>query len=349
MKIALDAMGGDHAPAYPVEAAVRALELYPQIEELTLTGREDLLRAELVRHGTAPSPRLRILHCSEAVTMEDKAVDAVRRKKDSSLNRAVELVKDGRADAIISAGNTGALVASTTIKLRTLPGVDRAGIAALMPTGNGVFVLIDAGANVDSRPEHLVAYGIMGSIFCREILHRPSPRVGLLSNGTEEGKGNDLTRETHRLLRDAPIHYIGNIEGHSLFTGGADVVVCDGFVGNIVLKTAENLAKSTFAWLKAELTANPVRLLGAWLSRGAFRAIKKKTNADEYGGALLLGVNGIAIKAHGSSSVKALVNSIRVAVESIEHRVNERIVQDIARLAATPSAPPAQSAPASTP
>lgn len=259
--------------------------------------------------------------------MTDGAVEAVRRKKDSSLNRAVETVKDGRADAIVSAGNTGALVASATIKLRTLPGVDRAGIATVMPARDHPFVLMDSGAGVDAKPEHLVAYAIMGSVYASHILNRKQPRVGLLSNGTEDHKGNELTKEAYRLLKQAPVNFIGNVEGHGLFDGHADVVVCDGFIGNIVLKACENLAKSTFAWLKAELSANPMRLLGAWLAREAFQTIKKKTNADEYGGALLLGVNGICIKAHGSSSVLALINSLRVAAEAVDNQVNPHIVE----------------------
>jgi glycerol-3-phosphate acyltransferase PlsX len=330
MKIALDAMGGDYAPAHPVAAALRALEAYPQITRLVLVGDEEVLRRELRGHGAEPGERLHLFPTTQVIEMTDSAVDAVRRKKDSSLCRAVDLVKEGAVDAVVSAGNTGALVAACTIKLRTLPGVDRAGLACPMPSRSGVWLLLDAGASVDARPEHLVAYGCMGSIYAQHILGIARPRVGLLSVGTEDSKGNELTRATFPLLQQAPIHFIGNVEGHGLFEGAADVVVCDGFVGNITLKTAESLAKTTFKWIKEEIQSNPLRMAGALLAQGAFKTIKKKTNADEYGGALLLGVNGICVKAHGSSSVHALFNSLRVACESVTRQVNPLIIQALA-------------------
>lgn len=337
MKIALDAMGGDYAPAHPVAAALQALTHFPQIERLVLVGDEEAVRRELAVHGAPTSDRLHIFHASQVIAMTDSAVDAVRKKKDSSLCRAVDLVKEGAVDAVVSAGNTGALVAACTIKLRTLPGVDRAGLACPMPSRTGVWLLLDAGASVDSRAEHLLAYGCMGSIYARHILGIPSPRVGLLSVGTEESKGNELTKEAFTLLQQAPIRFIGNVEGHGLFEGAVDVVVCDGFVGNVTLKTAESLAKTTFKWIKEELQANPLRMAGALLAQGAFQTIKKKTNADEYGGALLLGVNGICVKAHGSSSVHALFNSLRVACESVARQVNPLIIEALA--ARTPLAP----------
>jgi len=332
MKIALDAMGGDFAPAYPVAAAIRALKQLPSIERLVLVGDEDTIHQELAKHGEAPSDRIHIFHTTQVIAMTDAAVEAVRRKKDSSLNRCIDLLKEGAVDAVVSAGNTGAFVASATIKLRNLPGVDRAGIATFMPTRNGKFLLLDAGASVDARPEHLLVYGIMGSVYCQNILKISEPRVGLLSNGTEESKGNEQTKDAFKLLKDAPIRFVGNIEGHGLFEGETDVIVCDGFIGNIVLKTSSSLAKSTFKWLKEELTRNPLRMFGALLAQNAFKAIKTKTNADEYGGAVILGLNGICIKAHGSSSIHALYNSLRVASEAVDNQINPHIIEALAKL-----------------
>ncbi|NJK92907.1 MAG: phosphate acyltransferase PlsX, partial [Blastochloris sp.] len=217
-------------------AAVQALARIPAIERLVLVGDEDVLRQELAKHNVAPSDRLHLFHTTQVIEMTDGAVEAVRRKKDSSLNRAIDLLKEGAVDAAVSAGHTGALVASSTIKLRNLPGVDRAGIATLMPTRNGKFLLLDAGASVDAKPLHLLTYAIMGSVYCQNILHIPNPKVGLLCNGTEEVKGNELTKEAFQLLKNAPINFIGNVEGHGLFEGQVDVVVCDGFIGNIVFK-----------------------------------------------------------------------------------------------------------------
>ena len=332
MRIALDAMGGDHAPSYPVQAAIQALANFPHITRLVLVGDEDVLRQELARHKAQTSDRLDIFHATQVIEMTDGAVEAVRRKKDSSMNRAIDLLKEGAVDAVVSAGNTGALIASATIKLRNLPGVDRAGIATPIPNKNGVFVLLDAGASVDATPEHLLAYAVMGEVYCSHLFKVSKPKVGLLSNGTESGKGNELTKEAFQLLSKAPLDFIGNVEGYNLFNGSVDVVVCDGFIGNIVLKTMESMAKATFNWLKEEITSSPVRILGAWMAKGAFQNIKRKTSADECGGALLLGVNGICVKAHGSSSVRALYNSLRVANEAVENQVNPHIVEALARL-----------------
>lgn len=326
MKIALDAMGGDFAPANPIAGAVAALKEFKDIE-LILVGDEPVVKAELAEHGNGSwRDRIRFHHASEVILMTDGAVEGVRRKKDSSINRAVELIKDGTAEAVVSAGHTGALVASTTIKLRTLPGIDRPGIATVMPTETNVFLLIDGGANIDAVPEHLVGYAIMGSIYSHEVLGYAKPRVGIVSIGAEAGKGNDFTRETFQLLSKAPINFVGNIEGHALFNDPVEVVVCDGFVGNVILKTAESLAKGIFSWLKHELKKNPLRQAGGLMAKDAFMAIYKKTNTEEYGGMPLLGVNGICIKAHGNSTPKAIKNAIRVAREAILQQVNGRIV-----------------------
>jgi len=329
MKIALDAMGGDFAPGNPVEGAVAALRDFPDVSVI-FVGDEQKLRAELLRHDIGGlTDRISVHHASQVVDMGDSGLDSVRKKKDSSVSRAVDLVKTGEADAIVSAGHTGALVAAATIKLRTLPGIDRAGLAVLIPADSGVFLLIDGGANIDPAPDHIVGFAVMGSIYYRELLGCPEPKVGLLNIGTEASKGTEFSKECHALLSAAPINFAGNVEGHGIFRRPVEVVVCDGFVGNIVLKTIEGLAKSFFAWFRQELKKNPVRLLGALLCRGAFRSIKNRTSTDEYGGTPLLGVNGICIKAHGNSSARALRNAIRVARAAVEQKVNDRIVEAI--------------------
>jgi phosphate acyltransferase len=242
------------------------------------------------------------------------------------------LVRDGQADAAVSPGHTGAMVAAATIKLRTLPGVGRPGIATVMPTESNRFVLIDAGANIDATPRHLAEYGVMGSVYSSHVLKIQNPRVGLLSVGTEEAKGNDLTKQAFKLLGQAPVNFVGNVEGHDLYERPVDVVVCDGFVGNVVLKTSESLANAIFSWLKRELKASPLRLAGALLAKGAFQAIKDRTNYETIGGSLLLGVNGIVVIGHGSSSVLAIVNAIRAAVQAVAFRVNPDIITGVAEL-----------------
>lgn len=325
-------MGGDFAPERPVLAALEALKLYPSITELYLVGPEDVILAELKKHGREPDDRLRIHHCTQVIEMGEKPVTAVRRKRDSSINRGMELVKNDLSDAMVSAGHTGAMVAGASILLRTLPGVQRPGIATIMPTQFNHFVLIDAGANADAKAEHLAQYGVMGSIYSNHVLKYEKPRVGLLSIGSEEAKGNDLTKDAFKLLGIAPIDFQGNVEGHDLFEDPVEVVVCDGFSGNVVLKTSESLANAIFGWLKHELKKSPIRLFGAWLARNAFKAIKKRTNYEEYGGSLLLGVKGICVIAHGSSTVKAITNAIRVAVEAQETELNPHIIDEVAKL-----------------
>ncbi|MEM9400305.1 MAG: phosphate acyltransferase PlsX [Verrucomicrobiota bacterium] len=332
MKIALDAMGGDYAPERPVAAAIEALEMYPHIEKIFLVGDESRIRVEMAKFPDTLKTKLNVLHCTEVIGMDEHAVSGVRRKKDNSINRSIQLVRDGEADAVVSAGHTGAVVAGSSIFLRTLPGVFRPGIATTMPTETNVFVLTDAGANVDARAEHLAQYGIMGSIYSEKVLKYSKPRVGLLSVGTEDAKGNDLTKEAFKLLQEAPINFVGNVEGHDLYERPVEVVVTDGFTGNVVLKTSESIANAIFRWLKRELKSTPFRMFGAWLSRNAFYNIKKKTNYEEYGGSLLLGVNGICVIAHGSSTVKAIRNAVRVGAEAVELQINEQIIEAVAQL-----------------
>ncbi len=330
MKIALDAMGGDFGPSNLVAGAAMALREYPQIDKLFLVGDTAQIEAELKKHK-CNDRRVEIVHSTQVVEMTDGAVDSVRRKKDSSVSRAVDLVKKGEAAAIVSAGHTGAAVAATTIKLRTLPGIDRPGIAAIMPSETNIFCLIDAGANSDARAEHLMQYAIMGSVYSRHVLGYQRPTVGLMSIGDEDVKGSDLTKEVFKMLKRSALNFRGNMEGHDLFGDPVEVVVCDGFVGNVILKTCESVASAIMKWLKHELMRSKVRMAGAYLAQNAFRAIKKKTNYEEYGGMPLLGVNGICIIAHGASTALAIKNALRVAAESIEQQVNPHIVEEVRR------------------
>ncbi|MEO8205922.1 MAG: phosphate acyltransferase PlsX [Chthoniobacterales bacterium] len=328
MRVVLDAMGGDFAPKNAVAGAVMALREYPHLSKLYLTGDAKILEAELAANQCNDS-RLEIVHTTQIVEMKEQAVEAVRRKKDSSISRAVDLVKKGDADAVVSAGHTGAAVASTTIKLRTLEGVDRPGIASYIPTETNVCVLIDAGANVDARPEHMLQYAIMGAVYSKHVLGYENPAIGLMSIGGEDVKGSEFTKDIFQLLKKSGLNFRGNIEGHDLFDKPVEVVLCDGFVGNVVLKTAEATAHAVFAWLKRELLRHPVRKLGAMLAKDAFLTIRNKTNYEMYGGSPLLGVNGVCIIAHGSSTPLAMKNAIRVALESIEQRINPLIVEAI--------------------
>src|SRR5215831_18670349 len=274
MRIALDVMGGDHGCGVVIHAAKRALEGDQRITTLYLVGHKAEIHAALPPGGFRDH-RVRVLHASEVLTMDDKPAAAVRRKRYCSIVRAVELVHEGKADAVISPGNTGGIFAAATFKLGRIPGVDRGGIAAVIPTPDHEFVLLDSGANVECKPLHLAQYAVMGSIYSREILGCKKPRIGILSIGTEDGKGNELTLEAFRLCRQLDINFIGNVEGHDLFQNHVDVVVCDGFVGNVVLKSCESLAFAMFSLLKRELTASARRKLGALLAQNAFRALRR--------------------------------------------------------------------------
>jgi glycerol-3-phosphate acyltransferase PlsX len=325
MKIALDVMGGDYAPQNPMGGVKLALETLPQLEKIFLVGQPDIIEREIAAQGIDRT-KLEIIPASQVVDMSDSGLDAVRKKKDSSISRAVELVKDGRADAVVSAGHTGAAVTASLIKLRTLPQIERPAIAAIMPSMTSPWILIDAGANPDSEPQHLVQNAIMGSAYAQHVLGRKSPKVGLMSNGTEEAKGNALCKETAKLLRQVKgINFIGNVEGHDLWESPPDVVVCDGFTGNILLKTAEGLAHAIFAMVKAEIHASTRTKIGGLLAKPAFKRVHKKTSADEAGGSPLLGLNGITIIAHGGANAYAMKNAIRMACESISHQINPHI------------------------
>jgi glycerol-3-phosphate acyltransferase PlsX len=339
MKVALDAMGGDHAPAVNIGGAIDALRYYPKLQHLYLVGDQEVLVLECRKQGLDLSdPRVSIVHAPETIGMAEPGAKTVRRKKQSSISIAMDMVKEGRAEAFVSAGNTGAAVAAATLKLRTLPGVDRAGIATALPNEFGLCHILDAGANPEAKPEHLVAYAIMGTAFSRNVLGVRNPKVGLMSNGEEDEKGTAFTKETFKLLKQTPgIHFIGNVEGRDLFETELDVVLCDGFVGNIVLKSVEATAKAVSKWLKTEIKGNPLRLCGAVLAQGAFKALKEKSSYETYGGSPLLGVNGVVIIAHGSSTALAVRNAIRVGMETVENRVNSRIEEALASISMAPA------------
>ena len=335
-------MGGDFAPRNIVAGALAALRAGGPLTRLYLVGDRARIEAELHQHG-ARDPRIEIVHASEVITMDDPPVQAIRRKKDSSMTRAIDLVKRGDADAVVSAGNTGALLTGAHLKLRTLAGIDRPGLACLMPAPNNVFVLMDAGANLEPHPQNLVQYAVMGSRYSQQLLGYPRPRVAVFSIGSEDMKGNELTLETYRLLKQTDLNFVGNIDGHDLFNNVADVIVADAFVGNAVLKACESTARLVSGWLRTEIKRNPLRMLGGLLAAGAFKSLKRKADPDEYGGAVLLGINGICIKAHGASSPNAVKNALRVAAEFVEGQFNEHIIEEIRRTNAQLQTTPAQS------
>lgn len=330
MRIAVDAMGGDFAPREIVQGALDAAATESSVTELILVGDEQRIRAELA--GRAIPANMRIHHASEAIGMEEAPALAVRRKRDSSINRAIDLVKHHEADAMVSAGNTGAVVVSASLKLRTLEGVMRPAIATVMPTQDRPLVLVDAGANTDCDAWLLLQFAIMGSVYSQAILGHEKPVIGLVSIGGEDSKGNDITKEAFKLLSNSSLNFRGNVEGHDLFRGETDVAVCDGFVGNTILKTSESVAHAIVHWMKKEFKATPIRLLGAMLLRGALKAMKAKMDPELQGGAPLLGVNGVCIISHGASSALAIRHAIRVAAESVDHNLNQRIVERIAEV-----------------
>jgi glycerol-3-phosphate acyltransferase PlsX len=331
--IAVDSMGGDLGPAEVVAAVHLALKQVPNLRPIILVGDEAVLEPLLKQNGLSRGVRLSVLHASETVTMDDTPMMVLRRKKDSSMVRAIELVKNGEADVVVSCGNTGALMAVGTLRLRTIEGISRPALAAVVPREGGHFVLIDAGANPEAKAEHLVHNAILGSHYCRVVLGVPSPRVGLMTIGTEEGKGNALISEAHELLKGLGpvVNYSGPIEGFQVFKEHVDVVVCDGFVGNIMLKSWESLVRFVREILRDELSANVLRKTGAWLSKGAFEALKQRINPERYGGAPLLGLKGNILKAHGSSNRRAILSAITAANGIIAAKMNDRIEVDIAR------------------
>lgn len=327
MRIALDAMGGDRAPRVIVEGAIQALKEYKDLE-IILVGDEKRVKKELSKYRTK-GLSLSIIHASQVVEMDELPTTALRQKKDSSIMVSARLMKGRKAQAIVSAGNTGAAMVATKVVLGTLEGIERPTIATLMPHVYGVSILTDVGANVDCKPQHLLQFAIMGNTYAKEILGIEKPRVGLLSVGKEKLKGNELTRATYELLEKTSLNFVGNVEGRDIFKGSVDVIVCDGFIGNVVLKTAESLAETIQGMLKREIKKNLLRKLGALLSMGAYRALKKRIDYSEYGGAPLLGIDGVCIITHGGAPALAIRNALRVAGEFINHKVNAHIIEAV--------------------
>ena len=326
MKIVLDAMGSDNAPSVEIDGAIQAVEEFGH--DVIVVGDESAIKKELDKHNFS-SDKLTIKHASEVIEMHDPAAISVRRKRDSSIVVGMELLKKDQADAFVSAGNTGAVVCAATLSLRLLPGIERPGIAIIFPTLKGSLVIIDVGANITPKPIHLLQYGIMADAFSRYILGKENPSVGLLNVGEEETKGTEFIKEAHTLLSESKLNFAGNVEGRDVYSGKVDIILCDGFVGNVILKVSESIAETIMLSLKQEIKADFLATIGAVLSAGAFNELKKKMDYSEKGGALLLGVDGHCIISHGSSSAKAIKNAIRTAAEFVKQDVNKHIIEEL--------------------
>jgi len=327
--IAVDAMGSDRAPKPEIEGALLAARHYPGVRVL-LVGPEAQVRQGLASHPTAGSVAVEVVNATQVIGMDEKPVQAVRSKKDSSMHVGLRLVRDKKAIGFVTAGNTGAAMATAKMVLGTLPGADRPALANVFPTSSGSpSILIDVGANVDSKPQNLAQFAIMGEIYYRSIFSKSKPTVGLLSIGEEETKGNELTRQTFALIKELPVNFLGNVEGRDLYNGRVDVIVCDGFVGNVALKISEGLVEAVRYLLKGSLQSTITSQVGALLARKAFTDFGRKLDPSEYGGAPLLGVKGVAIVGHGASNANAIKNAIRVAKQFYESGVNARIEQEL--------------------
>lgn len=317
-------MGGDNAPQAIVAGAVLAAKSIDC--RIVLVGDQNLLREELAKHKDAPKS-ISIHHAGSFVRMDESAAIAIRKKKDASVAICADMAKEGLVDAIVTAGHTGAAVVATTLKLRLLEGIERPGIGILFPTLGTPTFLIDVGANIDTKPIHLYQYALMGDVYFRYIMKKNRPSVGILNIGEEETKGTDYVKEAHQLLNKSRLHFLGNVEGRDIFNGTVDIVICDGFVGNVVLKVAESIADVVGKLLKDQLKKNPMTMLGALLAKPAFDALRREVDYSEYGGAPLLGINGNCIISHGSSDARAIKNAIRVATEFVQHEINQHILE----------------------
>ncbi len=331
MRIALDAMGGDSSPAAEVEGAILAAKEFNT--DVVLVGEENLLRKELGKHNTSGLP-ITICHASQRVEMHESPVSVLRKKKDSSIIVATNLVRDEKASAVVSAGHTGAAMAASLLILGPVKGVERPAIATILPTMEGVAIMLDVGANVDCKPKHLYQFAIMGHAYAVKMLQKENPKIGLLSIGEEDTKGNVLTRETFRYLKNSPLNFIGNVEGKDVYRGSADVIVCDGFIGNVALKISEAVADTMGKMLAREIRKSLTGKIGYLLLKKAFASFKKKVDYAEYGGAPLLGVNGVSIICHGRSSPKAIKNAIGMSVRLSEVQTVQYLQRDVSELMA---------------
>ncbi len=326
MRIAVDGMGGDNAPQAIVAGAVEAAREHDF--RIVLVGDQNLLRSELEKHKDPPKS-ITIHHAGSFVRMDESASASIRKKKDSSVAICVDLAKEGVVDAVVTAGHTGAAVVACTLKLRLLEGIERPGIGIVLPTLGTPSFLIDVGANIDTKPSHLYQYAIMGDVYFRYIMRKNRPSVGILNIGEEETKGTEYVKEAHQLLNKSKLHFLGNVEGRDIFNGKVDIVVCDGFVGNVVLKVSESIADVIGKLLKAELKRNVMTMIGAALAKPAFDALRKEVDYSEYGGAPLLGIDGTCIISHGSSNARAIKNAIRVASEFVKYEINQHILEAV--------------------
>jgi len=336
--VAIDVMGGDHAPGVEITGALMAARTWSI--PIVLVGDEQGINEELSRHNCSGLD-VRVQHASEVVGMHDSASDAVRKKKDSSIRVAFDLVKRGEADAVVSAGNSGATMAAGMFVLKRIKGIDRPAIATIMPNLKSQTLVLDAGGNVDCKPQHLSQFGLMGQVYAKHVLGVAAPRVGLLSNGQETSKGNEQTRDAHQLLQHANYQYVGYVEGRDVYNGNVDVVVCDGFVGNVVLKVSEGLAEAIGTMLKSEIRKKPLAMLGYLLARPAFKAFRKRIDYAEYGGAPLLGIEGTGMICHGGSNPTAIMNAVRMAREYVAKQVNDKMVQELQQNFQSITDPPA--------
>jgi len=326
VRIAIDAMGGDYAPRVVVDGAVDAVEQFGV--EVVLVGKEELIKQELKRFKKLPGG-ITIEHAPEVIEMNESATSSIRKKKNSSITKATELLRDKKVDAFVSAGNTGAVVCAATFILKMLPSIERPGIAIVMPTLKGASLIIDVGANIDAKPKHMLQYGLMADAYSKVVLNKENPTIGLLNIGEEQSKGTDLSKEANALLENSKINFVGNVEGKELFSGNCDCIITDGVVGNVALKVSESLAEVLMQLFKREILSSFWGKLGILLMKNSLRRLKKNMDYSEYGGAPLLGVNGIVMIGHGRSSAKAIKNAIRAAKVEVEGRINEVITEEI--------------------